>query len=92
MHGVIEFHLEGLRFEGEPVPAPQSEATYLMRNRLTSSSSNVLVAVAMVQLRGWTASFNVLPQQRLYFLPLPQGHGSFRLGTTDARIGLRSFA
>ena len=100
MHGVIEFHLEGLRFEGEPVAAPQSEATYLMRNRLTSSSSNILLVVAteppaarsMVYLRGWTASFNELPQQRLYFLPLPQEHGSFRLGTTDARIGLRSFA
>jgi len=24
----IEFPLEGLRLEGEPVPAPQSEATY----------------------------------------------------------------
>jgi hypothetical protein len=47
MHGVIEFHLEGLRFEGKPVPASKSEATYLMRNRLTSSSSNVLVAVAI---------------------------------------------
>jgi predicted RNase H-like HicB family nuclease len=27
-HGAIEFHLEGLSFEGEPVRAPQSEATY----------------------------------------------------------------
>jgi hypothetical protein len=29
MHDAIEFHLEGLRFEGEPVPAPQLKATYL---------------------------------------------------------------
>lgn len=28
MHGAIEFHLEGLRLEGEPIPSPQSEATY----------------------------------------------------------------
>jgi predicted RNase H-like HicB family nuclease len=28
MHDAIEFHLEGLRLEGEPVPAPRSEATY----------------------------------------------------------------
>jgi hypothetical protein len=47
---------------------------------------------SMVYLRWWTASFNELPQQRLYFLPLPQEHGSFRLGNADARIGLRSFA
>jgi hypothetical protein len=52
MHGVIEFHLEGLRFKGEPIPAPQSEATYLMRNRLTSSSSNVLLAVAIEPVAG----------------------------------------
>jgi hypothetical protein len=28
------------------------------------------------------------PQQRLYFLPLPHGHGSFRPGVSDARIGV----
>jgi predicted RNase H-like HicB family nuclease len=28
MHDAIEFHLEGLRLEGEPVPSPLSEAIY----------------------------------------------------------------
>jgi predicted RNase H-like HicB family nuclease len=28
MHDVIEFHLEGLRLEGEPIPVPRSEVTY----------------------------------------------------------------
>ncbi|MBV8900850.1 MAG: type II toxin-antitoxin system HicB family antitoxin [Verrucomicrobia bacterium] len=28
MHDAIEFHLEGLRLEDEPVPLPRSEATY----------------------------------------------------------------
>jgi len=28
MHDAIEFHLEGLRTEGQPVPMPRSEATY----------------------------------------------------------------
>ena len=28
MHDAIEFHLEGLRIEGQPVPMPRSEATY----------------------------------------------------------------
>jgi predicted RNase H-like HicB family nuclease len=27
-HDAIEFHLEGLRLEGQPVPVPRSEATY----------------------------------------------------------------
>jgi predicted RNase H-like HicB family nuclease len=27
MHDAIEFHLEALRLEGEPVPVPRSEAT-----------------------------------------------------------------
>lgn len=50
------------------------------------------VARSMVHFRGRTASFNGLPQQRLYFLPLPQGQGSFRSGIIDAGIGLRIFA
>ena len=28
MHGAIEFHIEGLRLAGEPVPEPRTEATY----------------------------------------------------------------
>ena len=28
MQEAIEFHLEGLRLEGEPVPMPRSEAIY----------------------------------------------------------------
>jgi hypothetical protein len=28
MHDATEFHLEGLRLEREPGPAPRSEATY----------------------------------------------------------------
>jgi predicted RNase H-like HicB family nuclease len=28
MHDAIEFHLEGLRLEGEPIPVPRSEATF----------------------------------------------------------------
>jgi predicted RNase H-like HicB family nuclease len=28
MREAIEFHLEGLRLEGEAIPAPRSEATY----------------------------------------------------------------
>jgi predicted RNase H-like HicB family nuclease len=28
MHDAIEFHLEGLRLTGEPIPKPQSEASY----------------------------------------------------------------
>lgn len=28
MHGAIEFHIEGLRLAGEPVPEPHTEATY----------------------------------------------------------------
>ncbi len=28
MHDAIEFHLEGLRLEGQPVPMPRSEASY----------------------------------------------------------------
>jgi predicted RNase H-like HicB family nuclease len=28
MHDTIEFHLEGLRLEGEPIPPPRSEAAY----------------------------------------------------------------
>ena len=28
MQDAIEFHLEGLRLEGEPVPMPRSEAIY----------------------------------------------------------------
>lgn len=29
MHEAIEFHLEGLRLEGEPVPPPGSSATFV---------------------------------------------------------------
>ncbi len=28
MHDAIEFHIEGLRLAGEPVPEPRSEASY----------------------------------------------------------------
>jgi predicted RNase H-like HicB family nuclease len=28
MHDAIEFHIEGLRLAGEPVPAPRSDASY----------------------------------------------------------------
>lgn len=28
MHEAIEFHIEGLRLAGEPVPGPRSEAAY----------------------------------------------------------------
>jgi predicted RNase H-like HicB family nuclease len=28
MHEAIEFHIEGLRLAGDPVPAPRSEAAY----------------------------------------------------------------
>jgi predicted RNase H-like HicB family nuclease len=28
MHDAIEFHIEGLRLAGEPVPKPQSQASY----------------------------------------------------------------
>ena len=28
MHDAIEFHIEGLRLTGEPVPAPRSQAAY----------------------------------------------------------------
>jgi predicted RNase H-like HicB family nuclease len=28
MHDAIEFHIEGLRLAGEPVPEPQSQASY----------------------------------------------------------------
>ena len=28
MHDAIEFHIEGLRLAGEPVPKPRSEASY----------------------------------------------------------------
>ena len=28
MHDAIEFHIEGLRLAGEPVPEPHSHATY----------------------------------------------------------------
>ena len=28
MRAAIEFHLAGLRLEGQPIPAPQSEAAY----------------------------------------------------------------
>ena len=28
MHAAIEFHIEGLRLTGEPVPAPRSQAAY----------------------------------------------------------------
>jgi len=28
MHDAIEFHIEGLRLAGEPVPAPLSHASY----------------------------------------------------------------
>ena len=28
MHDAIEFHIEGLRLAGEPVPAPRSDAAY----------------------------------------------------------------
>jgi predicted RNase H-like HicB family nuclease len=28
MHDAIEFHLDGLRLAGEPVPQPRSEASY----------------------------------------------------------------
>lgn len=28
MRDAIEFRLEGLRLEGQPIPAPQSEAAY----------------------------------------------------------------
>jgi predicted RNase H-like HicB family nuclease len=28
MHEAIEFHIEGLRLAGEPVPAPRTQATY----------------------------------------------------------------
>ena len=28
MHDAIEFHIEGLRLAGEPVPQPRSEASY----------------------------------------------------------------
>ena len=94
MHGVIEFHLEGLRFEGKPVPASKSEATYLMRNRRPLRAltfwwplPSTGATRSMVHLRGWTASFNGLPQQRLYFLPLPQEHGSFRLGNLTLGSG-----
>jgi predicted RNase H-like HicB family nuclease len=29
MHEAIEFHLDGLRLEGEPVPAPASVASFV---------------------------------------------------------------
>jgi predicted RNase H-like HicB family nuclease len=29
MHEAIEFHLEGLREEGEPVPAPRTSAAFV---------------------------------------------------------------
>ena len=29
MHEAIEFHLEGLRLEGEPIPPPTSVATFV---------------------------------------------------------------
>lgn len=28
MHDAIEFHIEGLRLAGEPIPAPRSDAAY----------------------------------------------------------------
>ena len=28
MHDAIEFHIEGLRLAGEPVPEPRSQASY----------------------------------------------------------------
>ena len=28
MHDAIEFHIEGLRLAGEPVPQPRSDASY----------------------------------------------------------------
>ncbi len=28
MHDAIEFHIEGLRLSGEPVPEPRSQAAY----------------------------------------------------------------
>ena len=28
MHEAIEFHLDGLRLAGEPIPPPRSEASY----------------------------------------------------------------
>ncbi len=28
MHGAIEFHIEGMRLAGEPIPPPRSEAAY----------------------------------------------------------------
>jgi len=28
MHDAIEFHIEGLRIAGEPVPEPRSQASY----------------------------------------------------------------
>ncbi len=28
VHDAIEFHIEGLRLAGEPVPAPRSDAAY----------------------------------------------------------------
>ena len=28
MHDAVEFHIEGLRLVGEPVPAPRSQAAY----------------------------------------------------------------
>jgi predicted RNase H-like HicB family nuclease len=29
MHDAIEFHLDGLRFEGEPIPQPSSSAAFI---------------------------------------------------------------
>jgi predicted RNase H-like HicB family nuclease len=31
MHDAIEFHLDGLRRAGEPIPSPRSEASYWTR-------------------------------------------------------------
>jgi predicted RNase H-like HicB family nuclease len=28
MHDAVEFHIEGLRLSGEPVPPPRSQASY----------------------------------------------------------------
>lgn len=29
MHEALVFHLEGLRIEGEPIPQPKTESTYI---------------------------------------------------------------
>ena len=48
MHDAIEFHLDGLRRAGEPIPSPRSEASYCGSGRLIEISSRQFLTAASI--------------------------------------------